>query len=225
VRAINLNPTGTITVAGVAIAAGEIETVVGTGVRLWSVDGQWGNDLSDDFLPGWAPTAVALARPGPLAVDSRGVLAVFDRDRNVLIGVNTSTAAADLAGFTITPATVELLAGDLYDDSRGYNGDGILALAAQFDEPEYLAIGPFSDGTHPEVFISDRRQDRIRRIDENGIIHTWAGSGSAGYNGDGVPPENALVNEPGGLAYSASGARRILYFADSRNMIVRRQVK
>ena len=52
-----------------------------------------------------------------------------------------------------------------------------------------------------------------------GTIVTVAGTGTAGYSGDGGPAINAQVSHPAGLAVDAAGN---LYFADSRNQRVRK---
>jgi hypothetical protein len=227
VRAVNLNTTGDVTVAGVTIAPGEIETVVGTGVRIGQIDGPFGTNLTDDFIPGFPANQVAINRPGPLAVDSRGMLVVIDTELNVVLAVNTTTATLDLAGIEVGAGAIQVVGGDFFAGARGFNGDGIPALDALFDEPNFVAVGPFRDGTNIEIFVSDRMQERIRVISSQGIINTWAGTGVAGYNGEGVPPVNALVNEPAGLAMytEASTSRRFLYYVDARNKMVRRQVR
>ncbi len=61
--------------------------------------------------------------------------------------------------------------------------------------------------------------DRIRRIDTEGIITTFAGTLSAGFSGDGGPADQAQLNDPAQIALDAAGN---LHIADSGNNRVRR---
>lgn len=62
------------------------------------------------------------------------------------------------------------------------------------------------------IYIAEINTNRIRKIDTAGIIHTIAGTGTAGYTGDGGPAVNATVNLPQGIA--ADGAGNV-YFTDN----------
>ena len=55
-------------------------------------------------------------------------------------------------------------------------------------------------------------------IDENGVIHTVVGTGTAGLSGDGGPATRARLVLPAGLAF----ADGMLYIADQQNDRVRR---
>ncbi len=68
-------------------------------------------------------------------------------------------------------------------------------------------------------FISDTGNQRIRKVDTNGIITTIAGNGVAGFSGDNGAATNASLNEPFGLRIDPAGN---LYFADSANNRVRK---
>ncbi len=70
-----------------------------------------------------------------------------------------------------------------------------------------------------EIFISHRSKNRIRKIDEKGIITTYAGNGDAGFSGDGGPAREAALNFPAGLAFDSKGD---LYIADRNNHRVRK---
>ena len=68
-------------------------------------------------------------------------------------------------------------------------------------------------------YLSDTDNHRVRRVDPNGIITTVAGTGTAGFSGDGGPATAAQLNLPYGLAADAAG---YLYIADLGNNRVRR---
>ena len=100
---------------------------------------------------------------------------------------------------------------------NGFGGDGGPAIEASLDGPLGVAV----DG-QGNVFISDTRNHRVRRVDATtGIIDTVAGDGTAGLSGDGGPAVQSQVSSPAGLALDADG---ILYVADSGNHVVRRIV-
>ena len=77
---------------------------------------------------------------------------------------------------------------------KGYNGDGILATDAQL----YLPSSVFVSSSN-QVYISEDLGQRIRKIDQFGIISTIAGTGEFGYNGDDQLAVNAQLNDPCGL--------------------------
>jgi len=95
----------------------------------------------------------------------------------------------------------------------GYNGDNIAPALALLDAPVGLAI------VGGDLFIADLRDHRIRVV-RDGLIRTAAGVGTAGFNGDAIPPENASISAP--LGISGDDALGIVIFADSGNLLVRR---
>jgi hypothetical protein len=61
--------------------------------------------------------------------------------------------------------------------------------------------------------------NRVRRVDAaTGIITTFAGTGNAGFSGDGGPAINATLNLPFAIAFDTGGN---LYIADAGNARVR----
>src|SRR4029077_12361563 len=98
---------------------------------------------------------------------------------------------------------------------RGFGGDGGPAARAQLN-------GPFDVGFDAggNLYFSDTFNHRIRRVDRHtGTIATIAGSGEAGYSGDGGPAAQARLNEPYGIAVDKAGN---VYAADRHNHGVRR---
>lgn len=98
---------------------------------------------------------------------------------------------------------------------QGYDGDGGAAGAAKLNNPFDVI---FDDAGN--LIFSDTFNHAVRRVDaQTGIIETIAGTGAAGYSGDGGPATAACLNEPYGLAVDGSGA---IYAADRLNGVVRR---
>lgn len=106
------------------------------------------------------------------------------------------------------------------DGSRSYGGDGGDARVAQFDLPAGVAFD--DDGL---LYVSDQANWRIRTIDGDGIIQTYAGTGEAGFAGDGGPASQAQFKSASGQS-AAPGSRILidenrLYLADTENHRVR----
>jgi sugar lactone lactonase YvrE len=99
---------------------------------------------------------------------------------------------------------------------QGKGGDGGPATEAQFDTPHHLAFSPGSD----DLFITDTRNHRIRRIDpKTGVITTVIGTGEKGFAGDGGKADKAVFNGIYCMAFNHAGDR--IYLADLGNRRIR----
>ncbi|HVS07592.1 MAG TPA: hypothetical protein VHK65_15695 [Candidatus Dormibacteraeota bacterium] len=93
----------------------------------------------------------------------------------------------------------------------GFGGDGGPAAAAKLDNPSGLAFDSAGN-----LYVADSNNQRIRRIDRNGLITTVAGTGAVGFSGDGRPGTKADIFDPVGIGiagdklYIAEGAGRRL---------------
>ena len=88
----------------------------------------------------------------------------------------------------------------------GFSGDGGLATSAQIGGCN--AVGIDSSGN---LYLSDRPNYRVRKVDTGGIIITIGGTGFAGCNGDGGPALNAQMNNTNEIHADAVGN---VYFHD-----------
>ena len=96
----------------------------------------------------------------------------------------------------------------------GSAGDGGPAVDAEIDFPAGIDIAS------GRLFIADAGNHRIRAVDlQTGRIETVAGSGTAGFGGDGGHPLAASLSDPRGVAASSDG--RTLYIADRGNDRIR----
>ncbi|MGH9340455.1 MAG: hypothetical protein ACRD1R_12915, partial [Acidobacteriota bacterium] len=96
---------------------------------------------------------------------------------------------------------------------KGEGGDGGPGPKAQLNDPHSLY---FHDG---QIYVADTRNNRVRRIDpQTGIITTIAGTGEAGFSGDGGPATQAKFDATFDLALYGDK----LYIADLNNRRVRR---
>ncbi len=141
------------------------------------------------------------------------------------VGVLTAARAAVPTG----PAGhIQTIAGNMQNYQQfGYSGDGGPANQAQLYNPRAIGFGQNGD-----VFIADALNQRIRKVDANGIISTFAGSGPSdaggqlqngatptGNNGDGGPATSAVFNQPHGVGVDSKGN---VYIADSGNHRLRK---
>jgi DNA-binding CsgD family transcriptional regulator/sugar lactone lactonase YvrE len=147
---------------------------------------------------GGPATEALLSSPAAIAFDSEGNLYIADTGNNRIRRVGRDGIITTVAGL----------------GSRGYGGDGGPAALARLNSPAGIAVG-FGDS----VFVSDTGNNRVRMISADGTIGTIAGTGEAGYAGDGGVASQAVLNSPQGLAVDAEGN---LYVADSFNGRVRK---
>ncbi len=96
---------------------------------------------------------------------------------------------------------------------RGFGGDGGPALDAAFDFPVDIAVDSAGN-----IYIADTQNNRIRKVDTQGMISTVAGTGEGGFSGDGGPAAEAQLWRPQGVAI---GPGDELYIADSTNARIR----
>jgi hypothetical protein len=117
---------------------------------------------------------------------------VYDPGGKVLYLGNGQQRSADALA-----AVISRIAGT---GVTGYSGDGGPATQAQLQGPWGVAAGP--DGS---IYVTDTG-GLIRRVDPNGIITTFAGTGTAGYSGDGGPATRAQLFNPSGIAVAPDGS-------------------
>jgi hypothetical protein len=98
--------------------------------------------------------------------------------------------------------------------SYGWCGDGGKATAAKLAGPR--DVGPIATGG---FFVADTGNQVIRRVDRFGYITTVAGTGDAGYSGDGGLAIDAELDEPTGVSAIADGG---FVIADRSNSVIRR---
>ncbi len=97
---------------------------------------------------------------------------------------------------------------------KGYSGDGGPALEATFDAIHNLAVTPEGD-----IFLSDHVNHVVRRIDfKSGKISTFAGTGKAGFSGDGGPADQAQFNVVMCVTFSPDGSQMIIADLGSRRV-------
>ena len=170
-------------------AAGDISTFAGTGAG--GIFGAFGGD-------GGPATAAAFRYPPNIALDSAGNLYIADYGNRRVRKVDASGNISTIAG----------------TGAAGFSGDGGPATAAPVDGPTGIALDSAGN-----IYIADTNNHRIRKMDPSGNISTIAGTGSAGFGGDGGPATAAQINFPRHVALDGAGS---LYIADASNHRIRR---
>ncbi|WP_052848971.1 fibronectin type III domain-containing protein [Streptomyces avicenniae] len=236
--------TGNRRVRRVDADTGVITTALGTGARGDTGDGGPGTEARIG-----SPGGIAVAPDGTVHVSDSNASRVRALDPATgLVRASAGTGSAGFTGdggpatdarlsFSAAAALATDAAGGLYvadtgnqrvrhvdaetgtittvagDGTAGDGGDGGPATEAQLVAPGGVAVGP--DGA---LYIS--QTGRVRRVDPaTGVITTFAGDGTPGYGGDGLPAPSARIQGGYAVAADASGH---LYLAEGQQQRVRR---
>jgi uncharacterized protein (TIGR03437 family) len=159
-----------------------------------------GNGAPGDAGDGGQARLAQLNQPSACALDSAGNLFIADTLSHRIRQVTPAGIISTVAG-----------TGD-----AAFSGDEAAATAARINAPRGVAVDDGGD-----IFIADTGNHRIRQVTPDGVIHTIAGQGTAGWAGDGDSATQALLNSPQGLYLDGAGD---LYFADTGNNRIRRLV-
>jgi hypothetical protein len=155
---------------------------------------------TNGFGDGGAATNAELFATG-LALDAKGNLYIAESVADRVRKVDTNSIISAMAG----------------NGTYGYfSGDGGPATNAGMYNPSTVAVDNSGN-----LFIADSGNNRIRKVNTNGIITTVVGKGPSGfgtgnYSGDGGAATNASLNWPSNMAMDASGNLFIVDFFNQR---------
>lgn len=168
-------------------AAGIITTVVGEGGR------------SGDDGDGGPASAAHISGPKGIVFDANWNLLLADSGNDKIRRVDAQTGIITTIAGTGDP---------------GVTGNGGPATQARISEPRTLAVAP--DGS---IFFTEPKENIVRRIDPAGIITLFAGTGKAGFSGDGGPATKAQLNFNRGVNVDGAG---VVWIPDSLNQRIRK---
>lgn len=131
-------------------------------------------------------------------LDNYGNLYIADRNSHRVRKVSTNGIISTFAG----------------NGAANFSGDGGAATNGSLKCPTDVAIDAFGN-----LFIADSYNNRIRKVDTNGLISTVAGNSTYGYSGDGGAATNASLYTPQVVAVDAFGN---LFIADIDNNRIRK---
>jgi len=193
---------------------------------------------------GTSATGTHLRFPAGLAMDDDGMLYVADQNNRRILAVSSSggvrVVVDDVACSTVCMLRPVALALDgsgglVVADELGHRvwrfdtETGVRAILAGTGESETTPDGEPAAGSpirsprgvavdeNGRVYFAEGRSHRIRTILPNGALSTVAGTGEAGFSGDGGPALAAALNFPAGIDIAAGR----LFIADAGNQRIR----
>jgi uncharacterized protein (TIGR03437 family) len=161
------------------------------GSNIATVAGNGGLSSSGDSGPA---TSAQLNTPLGVAVDAAGNIYIADSLNNTIRRVSAGGIISTFAGNSVP----------------GNSGDGGAPTSAQLNGPQGVAVDAAGN-----LYIADTQNHKVRKI-SGGVIGTFAGSGTAGFSGDGGTATAASLNAPFGVAVDAAGNVYIAEFGNSR---------
>jgi serine/threonine protein kinase, bacterial len=132
-----------------------------------------------------------------IALDKKGNIYIAMREHNIISRIDTKGMMSRYVG----------------SGESGFSGDGGPAIKASLRIPAGLAFD-----LEGNLYIADRENHRVRKVDTSGNISTFAGIGKAGFSGDGGPAVKARLNLPSGVVADKKGN---LYISDRSNDRIR----
>jgi uncharacterized protein (TIGR03437 family) len=148
-----------------------------------------------------AAVSTSIGQPARVTVDSKG---------NVYFTSANAVFKIDSGG------NLTLVAGN---SRAGFSGDGGPALQAQLNSPQGLSLDPEGN-----LYIADSKNNRVRVVNNSGIISTFAGTGAsspgfAGTFNDGGLAINGLMRLPSGVFADTAGN---VFIADTGDNVIRK---
>jgi len=228
----------------VQVAGGTISTLAGTGAPGYSGDGGaatsallrhpegvavapngdvYFGDTDNDvvrkvaFATGLITTVAGNGLPGSTGDGGPATSAKLKAPEDVFVAASGDLYIADTGNHEIrkVAAATGVITTVAGNGSPGSTGDLGLATAARLNSPRGITVASNGD-----FYIGDRSNNKVRKVTAlTGIITTYAGTGTAGYSGDGALATLARLNRPQGIHLASNGD---LYIADALNSAIRK---
>lgn len=157
-----------------------------------------GNGTGGFSGDGGSALAAQLHWPQGIVVAANGDIYIGDTNNHRIRKVNAAGIISTIAG----------------TGTLGYSGDGGPALSAELRGPCGIKLDAGGN-----LFIADYYNHVIRKVDNNNVISTIAGTGNIGSTGDGGPATAATLYAPNDVAFNNNGD---LFIADSGNSRIRK---
>ena len=157
-----------------------------------------GNGVAGYSGDGGLASSAEINEPNDIFVDGTGNIYIADYRNHRIRKINTSGVISTIVGN-----------GKSVDSAKGG-----LATQESIGGPWGVTVDALGN-----IYISDNTYSYIRKVNTNGIISTIAGTGIAGYSGDGGPATSALIYSVGGIVVDNVGN---VYFTQSGNNCIRK---
>ena len=167
---------------------------------------------------GGPATQARLIQPQDVLIDNSGNLYIADTFQHRIRKVDPSGTITTFAGdgFLDVPNDINLREGR-------FTGDDGPATMASLNFPTGMLMDAAGN-----LYIADSVNQRVRKVDTNGVITTFAGNGAIDpsaptprgfFTGDGGPATQAGLSGPNAIAVDATGN---IYIADALNHRIRK---
>ena len=150
---------------------------------------------------GGQATAAQLGAPAGMCVDASGNIYFADPGKHVIRKIQTNGIITTIAG----------------NGNSGYSGDDGQATVATLNTPYDVCVDASGN-----LYVADKGNHAIRKVNTNGIISTVAGIGGSlnyGFTGDGGVATSAKLNNPQSISIDISGN---LFISDYTNNRIRK---
>jgi sugar lactone lactonase YvrE len=172
--------------------------VIVSNLKTQNIYSYAGNGMAGSSGDGGLAITANLSYPSGVAADSMGNIYIADQFNNRIRKINSSGIISTIAGNGI----------------GGFSGDGSAAILAQLHGPTGVAIDKSGN-----IYVADYNNNRIRKINNLGIITSIAGNGILGFSGDSGLATAAKINGPYGVAVDTFGN---IFVADYWNNRIRK---
>jgi hypothetical protein len=160
-----------------------------------------GDSIQGYLGDGGQATVAELNNPSGVAIDVAQNIYIADQFNNRIRKVSPLGIITTFAGNGNGAST----------GTGSFSGDGGQATLAGLFNPTGVTV----DATG-NLYVADKVNHRIRKVNTSGVISTVAGNGTAGFSGDGGMATNAELNNPYSVAINGAGD---LLISDQSNYI------
>jgi hypothetical protein len=157
-----------------------------------------GNGVSGFGGDGGPATTAALNAPYGVTLDDAGNLYICDNANRRVRKMTPTGIISTVAG----------------NGTLGAAGDGGPATLAQIQGVHHVALDHSGN-----LYLADWDNHKVRKVTTDGVIRTIVGTGTPGYNGDGIPATAAQLNSPTCVAVDDTGN---IYIVDKDNFRIRK---
>jgi sugar lactone lactonase YvrE len=154
-----------------------------------------------------APSSALAATPSVSTLLGTGAQGYSDREVNnpygLVVGPDRMLYFCDLDNQRIRrlDLNTRMTATIAGNGQRAYSGDGGLATAASLNMPHEIQFDSAAN-----LYVAERDNHVVRKVDaRTGVISTFAGTGVAGFSGDGGPATQAQLRQPHSIAIDPRG--------------------